>query len=291
MSREEREREHFNRVAREVDQESLEMPKENIQRYASPPQETPYALEFAFHLLGDLRGATVVELGCGDGLNTVILAALGASVIGVDISEESLALTVARARANGVAARVRAIHASALQLPLTACSADKVLCVAILHHVDAHAAAAEIQRVLKPGGVAVFLEPMEGPPALRLLKRMIPKSAGVSPDERPLSGSEVHSVERTVGGGRRRRAFGLTHRIMDRIELRSDRLEQMSLHLDRWLFAHLRITRHLASPLVWEAVKTHATPVVDRSVGAPATQQETVGDYRPGIVNVSAESR
>jgi len=253
-SREERERQHFNRLVGQASETSLKMARDNIVRYAVPPRDTPHALEFVFHLLGNLRGATVVELGCGDGMNTVILASLGASVIGVDVSEESLALTAARARANAVARQVRLVHASAPQLPLRDGTADKVLCVAILHHVDVQATAREIHRVLKPSGVAVFLEPMEGPLWLRLFKRMIPQSEGVSPDERPLTRDEVLAVNKAVGRGGRRREFGLIYRFIGRLGLRYW-LQGISLRLDAWLLARVSITCPLASPVVWEAVK------------------------------------
>jgi len=254
VSREERERQHFNRLVGQAAGTSLEMARDNILRYASPPRDSPHDLEFVFHLLGNLRGATVVELGCGDGLNTVILASLGASVIGVDVSEESLALTAARARANAVARQVRVVHAGAPQLPLKDGTADKVLCVAILHHVDIQATALEIHRILKPSGVAVFLEPMEGPLWLRLFKRMIPQSEGVSPDERPLTRGEVLAVNKAIGRGGRRREFGLIYRFIGRLGLRS-RLQGISLRVDAWLLARVRITRLLASPVVWEALK------------------------------------
>jgi len=268
-SREERERQHFNRLVAHTTETSLEMPRKNIERYMLPAQDTPHALEFAFHLLGNLRGARVVELGCGDGLNTVILAALGASVIGVDVSEESLVLTAARARANAVATQVQLIHASAQQLPIRDGTADKVFCVAILHHVDIQATALEIHRILKPSGIAVFLEPMEGPVWLRLFKRMIPESEGISPDERPLTSNEVMAVNTAIGVGGRHREFGLTNRFVGRLGLRSRVMQHMSLTLDAWLLARIGVMRPLASPLVWEAVKAESNGQT-RSAGGTA---------------------
>jgi len=62
------------------------MPEWNIRRYGDPPEGAPYPLEYAFHLSGKLQGQHVLALGCGEGLDTVILGALGAPVTAVDIS-------------------------------------------------------------------------------------------------------------------------------------------------------------------------------------------------------------
>src|SRR2546428_4217883 len=96
----ERERVHFNRIAEQHIAADLVMPRWNIRRYDHPSASTPFPLEYAFYLLGDIKGKTVVDLGCGEGVNTVILASLGAKVISVDISDKSLESTAERARAN-----------------------------------------------------------------------------------------------------------------------------------------------------------------------------------------------
>src|SRR5690349_21347271 len=95
-TRQQRERQHYNRQAESLDLGTLQMPRWNIERYKNPPESTVFPLEYAFHLLGDVSGKTVVDLGCGDGLNTVILASLGARVLAVDISDKSLEVTYRR---------------------------------------------------------------------------------------------------------------------------------------------------------------------------------------------------
>src|SRR5687767_2107562 len=98
LQRLERERSHFNDLARESAAASLlRMTRANISRYDNPPENTPYPLEYAFHLLGNVVGSQVLALGCGEGMDTVILAALGANVLAVDISDESLRLGLERA--------------------------------------------------------------------------------------------------------------------------------------------------------------------------------------------------
>ena len=35
----------------------------NVLRYMAPPEDTPFPLEYAFHLLGDVAGKHVLDLG------------------------------------------------------------------------------------------------------------------------------------------------------------------------------------------------------------------------------------
>jgi SAM-dependent methyltransferase len=98
-------------------------------------------------------GATALDIGCGSGLEAVFLAGSGLRVIGVDSSRPALALARERAGAAGVAVDLR--HGSALDLPVEAGSIDLGLDRGCLHSIDREdrpAYAAEIARVLRPGG-------------------------------------------------------------------------------------------------------------------------------------------
>lgn len=68
-------------------------------------------------------------------------------------------------------------------------SFDLVVGRAILHHLDYNVAMKEIVRVLRPGGVALFVEPLRGNPLLRLARALTPKARTV--DEMPLSRKQV----------------------------------------------------------------------------------------------------
>src|SRR5207237_4926291 len=57
-------------------------------------------------LLGDVAGKRVLDLGCGVGHFSTLLALRGAHVAAVDISERCVAITRERARASGVGQRV-----------------------------------------------------------------------------------------------------------------------------------------------------------------------------------------
>lgn len=63
-------------------------------------------------------------------------------------------------------------------------SFDVVFGKAILHHLDYAVALDEILRVLKPGGVMVFMEPLDFNPAMQLVRSLTP--ALRTPDEEPI---------------------------------------------------------------------------------------------------------
>ncbi len=140
----------------------------------------------AFAQLGDVRGKAVLDYGCGHGMAAVVLARAGARVWAFDLSPGYVVEAELRATVNGVSAEFRT--ADAEHLPYADGSFDAVWGNAILHHLDLHRAGAELHRVLKPGGVAVFCEPWGGNALLSFARRSLPyPGKGRTPDERPLS--------------------------------------------------------------------------------------------------------
>lgn len=139
----------------------------------------------AFAMLGDVRGRRVLDYGCGHGMAAVVLARRGADVTGFDLSAGYVEEARRRAAANEVVAEFR--QADAEELPFANRSFDAVWGSAILHHLDLHRAGAELSRVLKPGGVAVFCEPWGGNPLVEFARRYLPyPGKHRTPDERPL---------------------------------------------------------------------------------------------------------
>jgi SAM-dependent methyltransferase len=139
----------------------------------------------AFEQLGDVRGLRVLDYGCGHGMAAVVLARAGARVTAFDLSAGYAAETRARAEAN--AAAIDVVQADGQRLPFGDQVFDRVWGCAVLHHLDMAWAAAELQRVLKPGGVAVFCEPWGGNVVLELARRRLPyPGKHRTPDERPL---------------------------------------------------------------------------------------------------------
>ena len=162
------------------------------ERYVNPPADTVHPLEYAFHVLGDVKGKTILEYGCGDGVNTVLLANRGAQIIALDISPELAAITTQRLQTHRIHSGVDVIVGSAHDLPLPDKSVDVVFGIAILHHLDLKLASAEVGRVLKNGGLAIFQEPVRNSALMSLARKLIPyRSPDVSPFERPLTDQEL----------------------------------------------------------------------------------------------------
>jgi len=137
--------------ARLTSDAALRVSNRNLARYARPPADTPYPLEYAYHLLGpDIAGLRVVDYGCGSGANAIHLANRGAHVWGVDISENLLRLAARRMAINGRAGGAQFIVGSAHDLPFPDGTIDIVFGIAILHHLDLRLASREIGLAAAP---------------------------------------------------------------------------------------------------------------------------------------------
>jgi SAM-dependent methyltransferase len=167
----------------------------DISPYLDPPPDTPYALRYAFHLLGDIRCKTVLELGCGSGENTVPLLARGANVIALDISPDLAALARRRVELAGVHLTPTVLVASAYNVPLRDRSVDVVLCASVVHHLNVHRAMKEMRRLLKPGGVVVVKEPVRFSRTMSALRRLFPVRYDISEDEHPLTRDEFADLK------------------------------------------------------------------------------------------------
>jgi SAM-dependent methyltransferase len=100
-------------------------------------------------LLGDVRGLTVIDFGCGTGEQTIELAQCGARAVGVDIQEPLLARAREHARALGLGDRCT--FTTSVSGP-----ADMILSLdAFEHFGDPEAVLWTMHRILAPGGVVI----------------------------------------------------------------------------------------------------------------------------------------
>lgn len=109
----------------------------------------------------------MLDLACGTGKHAVAAVARGARVNGLDLSEAM----VAQAKASCPGADIDV--GDAQDLPYEEKSFDAVVCgFGLLHFPDAHAAVAEVARILRPGGrfVCSCWRPAEQSPYLAILR-------------------------------------------------------------------------------------------------------------------------
>ncbi|WP_283133821.1 class I SAM-dependent methyltransferase [Rhizohabitans arisaemae] len=108
------------------------------------------------HLLGDVRGKRILEIGCGAGQCGRWLIAQGAHVAGVDLSARQLQHS--RRIDEATAVRLPALVANAERLPFADSSFDLACSAfgAIPFVADSAAVMREAWRVLRPGGRFVF---------------------------------------------------------------------------------------------------------------------------------------
>lgn len=137
--------------------------------------------EFALQYV---EGKRVLDLGCGEGYGTAMLAARAANVIGVDVSEE----TIAHASAKYGLANVefRCLPAENLSLPDE--SVEVVVCFEVIEHVKEHVPVmGEMRRVLKREGILIVSTP----------------NKNVSSPHSPVPLNEFHFHEFTVAEARK----------------------------------------------------------------------------------------
>jgi 2-polyprenyl-6-hydroxyphenyl methylase/3-demethylubiquinone-9 3-methyltransferase len=103
-----------------------------------------------------LAGKRVVDVGCGGGILSESMAAVGATVSGIDLSEK--ALGVARLHLFESGQKVDYRHCSAEQFAAeNAGSFDAVTCMEMLEHVpDPSSTVAACAQMVKPGGDVFF---------------------------------------------------------------------------------------------------------------------------------------
>src|ERR1039458_3527493 len=168
-----------------------------IERYVSLRYARIIQKDFMYRALGvgsDLQGKTLLDFGCGTGETSTQLALFGASVVGMDISPELIAVAQRRAERDGVRDRIQFLTVDLLQQPPAANTFDRILCSAVLHHVDYSLVLPILRNCLKPGGKIVIGEPTAMSPALAKIRDWLPVARDVSPDERQFNSAAVAAI-------------------------------------------------------------------------------------------------
>ena len=135
------------------------------------------------------KKSDILDYGCAQGEASLILRRYGAdNVIGIDISDVAVSQAAERAAKEGVSdVSFRAMNAEDLQFEDALF--DVIFGIGILHHLDQSRSYSEIARVLKPDGVAVFLEPLGHNPLVNLMRYLTPSAR--TPDEHPMTAEDL----------------------------------------------------------------------------------------------------
>ena len=112
--------------------------------------------EAQVHVLPDVRGLDVIDLGCGTGYWCAWFARLGASPVGLDLSEAQLETAAAMQREHGIDFPL--VHASAEDAPFDDASFDLAFSeYGAAIWCDPYVWIPEAHRLLRPGGRLIFL--------------------------------------------------------------------------------------------------------------------------------------
>jgi SAM-dependent methyltransferase len=121
--------------------------------FAQPEGAPPYSGLIPF---AELRDKSVLEIGCGSGVHTRLLADAGATVTAVDLTPTAVAMTRRRLELAGLEGTV--LEADAEALPFGDASFDFVWSWGVIHHSEhTGRVISEVARVLRPGGRFAFM--------------------------------------------------------------------------------------------------------------------------------------
>jgi ubiquinone/menaquinone biosynthesis C-methylase UbiE len=188
-----------------------------------------FPLEYAIALALGIQGKRILDVGCGDGANAVLLASLGADVTGFDISPESIAIARERAKLCQVEERCRFVVAAVEDFDGERDPFDVVWCDALLHHVIPvlDQVLGRLRRFQAAHGRTILMEPVSHSALLRGIRTLVPVSAEATPGERPLRDAEVAMIQQVYPNLRTKYFRNLGR--LDRIVLRGTNLERASM--------------------------------------------------------------
>lgn len=146
-----------------VDQAELEKFSALAARWWDPESEfkplhaiNPLRLDWIQEQSGSLSGKRVLDVGCGGGILSESMAALGASVTGIDLAEKSLKVARLHGLESGVKVDYRAVPVETLAEEDPG-KFDVVTCMEMLEHVpDPGSVVRACSALVKPGGWVFF---------------------------------------------------------------------------------------------------------------------------------------
>jgi ubiquinone/menaquinone biosynthesis C-methylase UbiE len=171
-----KEQEFHDRWASAIDVEGIQV-RDYFEACTAPENR------FILQHLGDVQGKYLLDLGCGAGENSVYFATRGARCVAADYSPGMVEVALKLAESNGVSVEGRVINAMAIAFPDN--TFDIVYASNLLHHIPhPEVAIQEAYRVLKPGGIFCFWDPLKHNPVINVYRRIATEVR--TDDESPL---------------------------------------------------------------------------------------------------------
>ncbi|MHA1915064.1 MAG: class I SAM-dependent methyltransferase [Promethearchaeota archaeon] len=149
------------------------------------------------HLLGNVEGKKVLDVGCGTGNLSFFLAHKGANVTGIDLSKNFIEFCKETAMKLKLSIDFKEMNAQLPEFPEE--SFDIIVGSRIIHHLpDIKLFLGECKRLLKNGGYVVFIEPLKKNPIVQLNRKFYAPKARTR-HEHPLFISDVMIAREILG--------------------------------------------------------------------------------------------
>ena len=150
-------------------------------------------MRFITQRLGNIKGKTVLDIGCGLGEASVYFAMLGANVTALDISPKMLEAANQLAIKNSVKVNTHLAAAEDFKIHDNS-KFDIIYAGNLLHHVDIEQTLNRVTKHLSPHGIFVSWDPLAYNPAINYYRSIATEVRTI--DEHPLTIGDIKTFEK-----------------------------------------------------------------------------------------------